>query len=231
MWVNGVEKQVRPSGWTPWANTIAYYPLTSSSTNKDIVNNRNLTTFWWVTYETLSSWLSVARLSGVSSSNSNQLITDSHTWYNIGTISVWGKPENNGWSYVNKYILARVWNQEYLDLFTAWNGVYNARSKVSSSSSRIYTSNISPIVDNKWHHFVASSSVNSIALYIDWVLIWQTNTTANELSTNAYLYIWSNDDSYYGYKWLMSNVIIENKARTAQEISDYYNQTKANYWL
>jgi hypothetical protein len=29
----------------------------------------------------------------------------------------------------------------------------------------------------------------------------------------------------------MSELILESKDRTAQEISDYYNQTKGNYWL
>ena len=221
------------SRWIPNENTIAYYPLTSTTTNTDTVNSRNLTTFWWVTYETLSSWLSVARLSGSSSWNSNKLITWSYTWYNIWTISLWAKPESNWWSLTNKYILVRTWSgsTNFLDIFTAWAWVYCVRWKKTSSSDRSYNSTVSPIVDGNWHHFLVSSSTSSIQLYIDWSFVWEDTSTATSLSTSASLYIWSNDDSYYGYKWLMSNVIIEDKARTATEISDYYDQTKWDYWL
>jgi hypothetical protein len=31
--------------------------------------------------------------------------------------------------------------------------------------------------------------------------------------------------------WQLSNVIFEDKARTSQEVSDYYDQTKWDYWI
>jgi hypothetical protein len=47
--------------------------------------------------------------------------------------------------------------------------------------------------------------------------------------------IWVNDgDSWTTPKymtWYMSDLIVENKARTAEETANYYNSTKSNYWL
>ena len=41
--------------WTPWANTIAYYPLNSTYTNTDQSwNNRNGTTTWSLSYDSIS---------------------------------------------------------------------------------------------------------------------------------------------------------------------------------
>lgn len=44
-------------------------------------------------------------------------------------------------------------------------------------------------------------------------------------------YIWMRRQWYNYFSGLISNLIIENKVRTAQEVSDYYNLTKANYGL
>ena len=53
--LNGEEYEIREyqAWWTPWANTLAYRPLTSTSTTNDLSwNNNNLSSIWTVDFWT-----------------------------------------------------------------------------------------------------------------------------------------------------------------------------------
>ena len=79
----------------------------------------------------------------------------------------------------------------------------------------------------EWH-YLAFSYINSELLVCkDWVTSVLTSQTPynfgdNMLLLNNYGSWWSGNTTY-------SQLIIESVGRTAQEIADYYNQTKANY--
>ena len=68
--------------------------------------------------------------------------------------------------------------------------------------------------------------------YRNWVYEDSFSNTNNLRNDSLPTFIWATNpytDQYLdGY---LSDVIIEDKARTAQEITDYYNFTKSNYWL
>ena len=69
-------------------------------------------------------------------------------------------------------------------------------------------------------------------MYMNWTQVSTWSSTITFISTVLCIgggsWTSSVDNFFNGY---MSDVIIENKVRTAQEISDYYNATKSNYWI
>ena len=233
---NGTEQKIRPAKWEPWADTVAYYPLTSTTTNTDQSGNwHTLTTFNWITFETLASWKSVARFNGSSSGNTCKANTDEFSVWNTWTLSIWANLENNGGSYPNKYILFRNGyqqnnNQARIVIFTAWYG-YVSVGNCWSSGAWDYMSNISPITDGDWHHYVCVSELDKLSLYIDWSLVWNNNTSITATSSTGRIYIASNDDSYYWCKWLISEAIVDEAVWSASDVAKYYNDTKADYWI
>jgi hypothetical protein len=79
-------------------------------------------------------------------------------------------------------------------------------------------------------HRVLTREWSSWKTYRNNVLFWNATGSGS---------VWYNTEVIWNYRpwdknpfiWYMSDFIIENKVRTTQEISDYYNQTKTNYWL
>ena len=64
-----------------------------------------------------------------------------------------------------------------------------------------------------------------MTLYINWQQVKQVSA-GSWTRLPYWAIVWAN-----GSNWDMSNIIFENKARTAQEVSNYYNITKWKYWL
>ena len=80
--------------------------------------------------------------------------------------------------------------------------------------------------------FTYNKDTRAKHIYVNWVdaASWTGNASYNLADTNFWLFSansWNND-YFYGN---ISNFIIEDKERTAQEVSDYFNQTKWDYWI
>jgi hypothetical protein len=88
------------------------------------------------------------------------------------------------------------------------------------------------IYDNGWHNIVLSRINWVINLYLDWntTPVWSDNShTTNNIWRNANIYLGYNlADRLYSTVYL-NDLIIENKGWTAQEVADYFNQTKSLY--
>jgi len=73
---------------------------------------------------------------------------------------------------------------------------------------------------------------NTSSLYVDGVSIARQQTNSYNMNIQ---YFWFNRPWYAssptGRDIYYSEIIIESSKRTAQEITDYYNSTKSNYWL
>ena len=226
---NGVEKQVRPSwwwGWQPWANTIAYYPLTSETTVNDMSGNEyNLSSSWTVTYTTAL---------GVSS----MLAWNWYLYKQISTIPVWANDRTLSiWAYLPSLI--------YNKYFIMWfYGTRASKHKQQQMCYNTYDTTITPYLSNHYDDLFNSAINNSLSqwyniIYVyDWTtqylynngtLIAQQNITLE--TGNNTLYIWASSNWWDKFSWNLSNLIIENVAWTAQEVADYYNLTKWNYWL
>ena len=108
---------------------------------------------------------------------------------------------------------------------------------VATLSRYIWTSyNIADwtVNDWAWHHILGTyTSTWWTKLYVDWVYIDADATTTSVSSSSGYTFIWWHQSwqSQFTFSWNISNVILETAERTAQEITDYYNQTKSLYWI
>jgi hypothetical protein len=81
--------------------------------------------------------------------------------------------------------------------------------------------------------YTLTNDNNIKTLYLDGNQIAQSNTGTTQSSKSIPLTIWNanryNHDAYFN--WNISNVILENKTWSQQDIQDYYNATKSLYWL
>lgn len=215
---------VRPIGWTPWSNTIAYRPLTSTTTlNDQSGNNYNLTNKGSVTFWTYKG-VDCAYFSGtwnnyldLSSFQTNQQTFTVLCWiYYISN----GKTANGNydqvawWWYTNHWLRRDCYNSPYNKLVCGWVDAWSLTSD-SSWIFTAYTFNGS----NVWKFYKNGSLVGSY-----------TNTP-NFWSTFAIGGIHNCANNYKKWGGGISEVIVEKRQRTAQEIASYYNQTKSKYGL
>lgn len=215
--------------WQPWANTFGYYTFDDQNDSQitDFSgNNRNLT--WWTmpTY-TLVSWTNYA---GDYTNVSSWLAPNySSIWamdWNY-TILIWVKPTQNSQSYINTFHYSlssndrhqisiiwgyNSWQFEYYDDSDSWG---LKRTVIKSWASL-----------NTWYLIGYTRSWSSVATYCDGVA-WNTITWNTTAKTKNF-YLWSSN-SGDRLKWQIWECVIENRVRTAEEIADYYNQTKWNY--
>lgn len=217
---------------TPWANTIGYYTFDDQNANQitdSSWNNKNLT--WWVmpTY-TLVSWTNYAgTFTNVNSSNIAPSYSDLWTFDWDYTILCWVKPTANTASYVNIFHaeewwigLQQIsliwgynsWQFEYYDDETGWT---TERTTIKTWASL-----------NTWYLVGYTRNWTSVKTYCDWV---NTNSiTWNNTANQKTFYLWSSN-GWDRFPWQIWECVIENRTRTAEEVLDYYNYTKSNYWI
>ena len=224
IWQNGEEKQIYPAAWwKPWANTVAYYPL-KSNFNDASWNGRNLS----------NSWATITTLGWVPCAYYNWSSYSSNSWYSLTyprTISLWGYNTNTTSNYYwwlihisnNSITSAPSWSL-WIQYIWSWTVT---PADWSSTSAEIRVS-----ISSWWHNIVCTENTSRlVTIYVDWTYKWAT-TYSTPAQPNWWA-IWCKFDRLLSekLKWYLSNIILENKVRTAQEISDYYNQTKSNYGL
>ena len=221
--VNGVEKQVRPSGWKPWANTIYYLPFDTDLLDHSW-NGYTFTPSWWNI--SIVSWeanIPVCYINNGSldvPSSTYTFGSDDFTvsyWVNIPTdqfsIYRWVVWFNGEWG---SFVLNYEFNGGYI-----WSWLHSWNVGVSY-----------PTVKDTWIHFVTVRDGGTFTTYYNW--------NQYDTQTVTPFSVWQGGATVFGIgRWqgvvmknlYISNFILESKARTAQEISDYYNQTKWNYGL
>ena len=204
-----------PGWWQPWANTLAYRPLTSDLNDYSWNNHNFSATSWTYSFNnnmcTLQratlSWWSMAGYAGDftiqayttnSSANSGIQLQTDNRWY--PSVQLYRGGDDIWFNFVNSTNTARIW----------------------AGNSYTWT----------WVHLITWVKTSTyVALYIDGVeqqkVVWSYGDMYNSSQKNCRL--WRNvNGSWTATYW---NIILESVARTAQEIADYYNQTKANYWI
>jgi hypothetical protein len=214
--------QVRPSGWKPWANTIAYYPLKEdvldySGNWNNATWNPNSFTGWVANY----SWASTTLPTLLAQAKPLTLSVRINDW----GVWVWTHNISVLWQHTYSwYWLCLTYNME-------WNNNYRVGFVLSANSWNSFL--IEKTYPNKiiwWHLVTLTRDANIANLYIDWEYIGQT--TYSWKTSNRTFYLWY-DHWYDGWAWngKISELIFEDKTWTAQEVADYYNQTKWNYWI
>lgn len=237
IWSTAVKKvyiwstQVRPAGWwwwTPWVNTLAYYPLDSTNTVNDLSWNNKTLTNYNVVFNN-NSWVDCAYFNGSNASLRNTSLKTNEMTTNF-TISLW----INQTTIWDRGISSNItWNYYGYILWT--DGSWHPKIEIMDSNWNTTNSNYTTSA-NTWYHIVCThDSSNSVKIYINWALkntwsksFWTAN--ASKFTIWAY-YFWADANPWWYFNWYISNFIVENKARTSQDISDYFDQTKWNYWL
>jgi len=88
------------------------------------------------------------------------------------------------------------------------------------------------VSNNSWHYITCIADWTTMYFYVDGVLKDSTSFSYSTVTLDAFN-IWNQifNEIPRHWMWYLSEIIIEDKARTAQEIAGYYNQTKWDYWI
>lgn len=212
-------------GWwrQPWANTLLYCPLNSTDTYTDQSWNNVQTTSNWVSFWTYV-WVDCAYFDF---NWSHKIVIPTIAWtFTYMTMSVWSYMTNNN---AVTQIFMIEWNNTNLSL------------QPSSSwqlQSQTYDGGDHYVTDgnglNAWHHQVVVWDNGTSYLYVDGQFIWSDNTSSiinMGILDGAMWWHAAENNNIFAYWWYLSNAILEDKARTAQEVADYFNQTKFLYGI
>ena len=211
------------SWWQPWANTIFYLPLETDLLDHSW-NNYTFTTDWTVS---LVSWdvnIPVCYINNGTLSTASSSYT---FWNNDFTISYFVKiPSDQSSNYWGVFWFN---GSQYGSLVLQ----YEKTSWYFGSASNTWNASISyPNTTNTWMYVVTIRDWNTFKSYINWTLYNSSSVTSFSIwqwgSTKLWIGMWQGVKIKNLY---ISKFILEDKARTAQEVSDYYDLTKADYWI
>ncbi len=199
------EKQVYPAWWQPWAYTVAYFPFKDDQLDK--VGSATLSLSW--TKQTL--WY----LFNTTSSNNPIYNLNTNTPF-VSFYAKFGSAKSSAWNQTVRF---------YKWWFTYW--YYNPTSSFSkhfyyNTGSRVTWWEIQTS-SWQWYHFAYWYTGTNLVAYVNWNQI--MNTPASLSNQWNYIYLCDNIEITY------SELIFESTVWSAQEVSDYYNNTKSNYWL
>lgn len=228
-WMYIWSQKVRPSEWQPWANTVAYYPL-SVDFNDYSWNNRNLTN------NGLSIWSSWANQDVCILDWNYASITDTNIMWSIFTTSFRYKYTSGGSTAMD--VISR-WEDNWLNSNFIRIGLRSdindglqvgIGSDTDSWMANGFNITNSWMLSTDWHNVIITFDWLTVSVYIDGVLKTTHNITWTYTPLNAPTKI-GTGYAYFPCYWAISEIIFEDNVRTSQEITGYYNQTKANYWI
>ena len=194
--------------YTPTANTIAYYPLKSDILDHS-GNGKDLS---WTNYSFDGNFITVSYL----------------TWPQVTPENTTGDRTVSGWvntsSGTCKYNFRRtsdwplgyIMGQDNENWNRPWGSLYlNGWKRCRPSSTSVWTIFL----------MTRTKTWTTMNLYLNGSLV----------STNTSLWTSTRTSSGTVVQWIgsgkYSEIIIEDKVWTAQEVLDYYNLTKWNYWI
>lgn len=214
--INLVYEAPENSWWQPWANTVGYRPLETDL--KDYSwNNYDFTTYSWTT--TFVNWMVQTNWKIYRNSVMNNL-----RW-NDFTLLMYIVPSNNS-SDESYLFFSNNNNLAYCTInFWYWFWTYRLGWVVNWTREWNY---YSASLDWNPHLLCVTKSWNSYDLYLDGVFA-QNETTNVAIPADTYMVLWNVTSKTKTMKFW--KLIIEDRKWTAQEILNYYNQTKWNYWL
>lgn len=206
--------KVRPTWWKPWANTIAYYKL-EEDLNDYSWNNRNLSV-WGGTfsYSTLTSGKKYCVVNTSTYTNTLTIPFNKNAY----TFSVWFNINAKSSS---RAILTEVvaWSDYRPRVQTIW---WDVSALTSLDSTWVSW------VSWQWYYATVTYENWTAKCYINGSLVWTKTFSGSATSWTFYI---NPSNAYYRAGWGITELIIENKTRSAQDVADYFDQTKANYWI
>ena len=217
--------------WLPGENTLVYYPLTSTTTVNDMSgNNRNLTNSW-VTFWTYAG----VDCAYFPRSNSKKLYwTLPLSWTQNFTFNVWINRQWKTFYEHGNWQIVDLWNP-WTNYVQFWIGINDDSNKYVAWTRWNDKTASTTNTTNTWNMVTVTHQSWTVKMYVNWTLIINDTISFNVANTN--FTVWSfqsgidSQTDYFAYYWYMSKLICESSIWTAQEVSDYYNSTKSNYWL
>lgn len=211
-------QKVRPIQWTPWADTLCYYEfdndLTDSSWNGHDLSVRTGSVSYW----TDASWWKYAYFN-------KSTWTYAYNWFpqveiSALTLSYWWKPKQ---IFTSGNELSLGYTTTGNDILLAFNRSIWIWATITEYSATIDT----------WYHIVWVIWWWQIKFYINWELIGTTSdshswTASTKLVINN---AWDTNSSSFANNNYISKLIIETKSWSAQDVADYYDLTKWDYWI
>lgn len=236
--ISNIESVTPDNKWQPWANTLVYRPVDWDM--KDYSWNWYDLQWSPTSYETLSSWLKVwvfdwnvnprpwniypntAPILQVTQHNTNNFTVS--FWINVVTFTT------------ETWIMYVQWTGSYQAFYWLVNNTNTFRFWLGNwawsdfAFKDFNTTNSA----NTWYHIVFVYDYNSWSPYVK---CYKDNVLLDTINTNAFNNwnawdCWTIMYSHYDNSCKkISRWIIEDKVRTAQEVSDYFDSTKADYWI
>ena len=210
--LNGQEYEIREyqGGWwgwrQPWANTVLYFPFKTDQSDK--VWNTTIDTVG--TQQTLWYNFSSSWEMKLVSTPTTMCFLSAWVKYNWYTNSV----TQFGGAYVGfmLYNFRHAENSSYDKVFQAatWPASYIKSTAQNTTTGTRYHMAM-------WYDWTYSY------WYLNWQLVWTCNWGG--YTWNGYVRFW------YWIDMTVSEYIGESVCWTAQEVADYYNQTKWDYWI
>lgn len=235
IWTTPIKKvykgstQIRPAWWKPWANTLVYLPLESDVIDKSQYS-RAVTISWSISYS-VSEWVTAAYFN-----RSTRLDIPVTEWDSSKfTVSAWcNLTSRNGTRQVRDVVWFSGYTDKQATLYinhpSYWN-TYSILTRATNSTDF----NSTTVWKSWWHLITYTISNKTVTIYLDWVNIWNAtvNTSFGEQVNNmTSVNIWCrNGENWQNWWWYIKDYILESRARTSDEISDYYNQTKSLYGI
>ena len=204
--------------WKPWANTLAYYTF-NNTLNDSSWNNRNLTWTWsfvggwpWKVYQVTSAY-----------ADDNVFNIN---WTNPFTLNIWVKftqfPSSNDvvmWMWKSDNV---GYHDKEIDIYSWW--VVKAQMWDWSEYSLTSNTNVSLDV---WYNIVFVFTGSNRYLYINNNLVASGSWwSSRNLGENR---LWFRKS--WDWQFQISNAILENIWWDTTAVSDYFNWTKAIYWI
>lgn len=197
--------------WKPWANTLAYYPFSSNATDQ----TGNTTLGWSWVQDGLGYRPSTG---GALQAQSSDILRYTNFWLKVNSFSgsivgMWTNVDEQGNSAAGGYYI-RHNSSTYNQKMYVWVGNdFLLWASTSRNPTAWVWYNVSWGRDgNKWIF-----SVNGVV-----TTLYNQNTGWSINEHTAFFDTWD---------YVVSKLIVENTVRSDSKIADYYNQTRADYWL
>ena len=223
VWVgNGVGKQVRPNmpkEWLLWYRKLEQDLLDYSGNWKHWTR---MIGGWW--FQTIwgKKWAIVTRDISWNDAPSTQYIQTSLQYGNTPLTMAW-------WLYLIWQRTSWNWAWSWLmqQRYTSWLAMIWWRNwyyeMVNSTSWNIQTSTSLSL--NSWHFVCATFEWNTAKMYVDGELINTTTMTLWWWTLNWYVELWRVFDTQWT-QWYIRHCAVYNRALSADEVLEYYNNTK-----
>lgn len=210
--------------WTPWIDTMLYIPMNTdfsdhsqnlvSISNTNVQLNTSILSWKWVWYFYSNSHLNFT------------LDTMKHDF----TISFFMKSTETLW-----YNVTRVFYSMWWTTLAVWRWWTSSKLNFSDQKTNEVTANNMTVFD-KQRHFVTvvyTYSNQMLYLYSDAILraSWTSVPYTNTATQQAIWYFVYSPTSDYYFRWYASELIVEKKWRTQEELTKYFNKMKSIYWI